>query len=227
VIKYEESKVKCTSCTFPNFVIDTDSRCKERCSLGSEPVKEGTSVVCRPVSCSDLCKKCRDSVFCEECWDTTGKEKKSATGVLKTAEGRCMPCVPQNGLRTVLNSSGVPNACEEICGDEMLYQTTWAEQLKIKTDFPEKILTSMELRSKHFCDDANVAPGDGCSAACEIEEGFVCRQTVLPDNRQRSYCLKKVDIKIQEKKNSVELLTYTIEFDKETNISQFVLNALY
>lgn len=85
----------------------------------------------------------------------------------------------------------------------------------------------MELRTKHTCDDSNTAPGDGCSSTCEIEDGFVCRQTVLPDNRQRSYCLKKVEIKIQEKKNSVELLTYTIEFDKETNISEFVLNALY
>lgn len=145
-------------------MIDTDSRCKERCSLGSEPVREGVSVICKPVSCSDLCSKCRDSIFCEECKPTTFTN--STIGVLKTAEGRCMPCIPQNGLRTVLNSNGTPTACEEICGDEMLYQTTWAEQEKMKTDLPAKNLTSMELRTKHFCDDANVLPGDGCSAAC-------------------------------------------------------------
>ena len=31
------------------------------------------------------------------------------------------------------------------------------------------------------CDDGNTVNGDGCSASCEVEVGFTCTETVLPD----------------------------------------------
>lgn len=42
----------------------------------------------------------------------------------------------------------------------------------------------------HECDDGDTVPGDGCDAACLLEDGFVCRQIVSPEGfpRDRTSC---------------------------------------
>lgn len=60
-----------------------------------------------------------------------------------------MTCIPQNGLKTIIGLNGVVTGCEEICGDEMLYSTTVAEQDKFKSMVPPKDIGGAVLQTKH------------------------------------------------------------------------------
>ena len=104
----------------------------------------------------------RDSA--EECDD----------GNLDPDDGCSDECTVENGYRCHdgdFTVSGNPDTCWLLCGDGALDE---------------------EGSYKETCDDANTVADDGCSASCEIEDGFECTR----ENNNADVCaLPSVDSK--------------------------------
>jgi cysteine-rich repeat protein len=218
--EYKLENIKCTTCNQPNMVLDKDELCKDRCPPGTIPVKQNQSgaMRCLEVKCSDYCQdnKCRDSSYCEACKPEINESGK-IIGILRTSQGKCLPCDNQNGLKLVrdLNTQEILG-CEEICADDYLYFSTWKEQeekINLNKSLSLTVLGSQKLLTKHSCDDGNTQGGDGCSEKCEIEDGFVCKQSIVSGNSQRSVCKKKTKAIMSEIKGGINPHTYILKFD--------------
>ena len=76
-------------------------------------------------------------------------------GNLVNGDGCSNACLPEDAFTCTRNgpTSADPDLCTHRCGNGALdSQGSYAEQ----------------------CDDSNTASGDGCSAACTIEDSFTC-----------------------------------------------------
>jgi cysteine-rich repeat protein len=143
----------------------------EACDDGNATSADGCSSTCQVEPGAD-CPKENVGKPCVKAECGNGKKEKNELCDCGT-DPKSLPdgCKAVNGLfygdgkgcsktctqePTCQDSSGKTQACTSACGDG-----------------------NMDPNEK--CDDGNLADGDGCSAKCEIEDGFTCSNKSVPD----------------------------------------------
>lgn len=173
------AQVDCQKCTTGKFLVN--SICIDGCpdytylvevsASGNEEKYEcyacGSS--CRVCTADDECTDCDSPTYLYEgtCYtecpgdflEDTGQRKcveceDSITHIYNTETTQCTPCDS-----FTLTSLSLDGYCNEICGD--------GAALRFSSE-----LTNIAKRGD--CDDGNLVSGDGCSADCSIEDGYVC-----------------------------------------------------
>lgn len=72
------------------------------------------------------------------------------------------------------------DGCSEICEVEQGYECTGEPSVCELDDVPAHCGNGMlQTPTGEVCDDGNNTPGDGCSAACTVEEGYECTDTPM------------------------------------------------
>ncbi|OQR83299.1 hypothetical protein ACHHYP_14866 [Achlya hypogyna] len=168
----------------------------EACDDGNHVAGDGCSFTCQ-VETGYTCSAASPSVCAGICGDGVIELGEGCDdGNTNSGDGCSSTCQLEDGW-TCSNANAPSSVCTPVCGDEIVvgweecdstspncvgckkqppgppvYADLFVAELTSATRCGNRMREAGET-----CDDGNTNPGDGCSATCQIEQGFTCRGT--------------------------------------------------